>query len=93
MNTMKKHQTLLYHVYQKRLRFWTWSPQSDICSYAPAKTSTVTKDLSESGSFFLLNVPKYLGTKFFDSLYAQSHVFSEKYGSQKFPLKTEKVSS
>ena len=35
------------------------------------KNSSVTKDLSKIGSF-LLNVPKYLDTKLFYSLYAQT---------------------
>ena len=40
------------------------------------KNSRAIKDLSNSGSFFLLSVPKYLGTKHFYTLYAQiSRIF------------------
>ena len=40
------------------------------------KHSRVVKDLSNSGSLFLLSFPKYLGTKVFYSLYAQiSRIF------------------
>ena len=40
------------------------------------KYSIVIKDLSESGSFFSLNAPKYLGARLFYSLYEQPlHIF------------------
>ena len=39
-----------------------------VCS----KYFRVIKDLPKSGSFFLLNAPKYLGARLFYSLYAQT---------------------
>ena len=44
------------------------------------KYSIVIKDLSESGSFFSLNAPKYLGARLFYSLYEQPlHIFRNVY--------------
>ena len=71
---------LLPNIEQKRI------PLND--SIVWCKNFSVTKDLSKSSNFFLLNVLKYLGTKLFYSLYAQTYVFSEKYASQGFPIKT-----
>ena len=39
------------------------------------KYSRVIKDLSKSGSLFLLNAPKYLGARLFYSLYVQTYTY------------------
>ena len=58
------------------------------------KYSRVIKDLSKSGSLFLLNAPKYLGARLSETfLYSQRarfYVFSEMYSSQKKTKQTKK---
>ena len=61
---------LLSNIEQKRI------PLNDNIVWC--KKSSATKDLSKCGNIFWLNAPKYFGTKLFYSLYAQTHVFSEK---------------
>ena len=48
----------------------------------------VIKDLSKSRSFFLLNLPKYLGRNFFIPSTRRLHVFYEKVSFQKKILKS-----
>ena len=55
---------LLPNIEQKRI------PLNDNIVWC--KYSRVIKDLSKSGSFFLLNSPKYLGARIFYSLYVQT---------------------
>ena len=51
------------------------------------KTPVPSKDLSKSGSFFLLIVPQYWALNFLILSMRKLHVFSEKYACQSFPVK------
>ena len=55
---------LLPNIEQKRI------PLNDNIVWC--KYSRAIKDFSKSGSYFLLNIPKYLGARLFYSLYAQT---------------------